>query len=357
MTTGANELTWDFGDGDTIEWNSTDNEIGDANYSPTHLYREDGVFDVTLTVNNFLGDQFVTTQTVTGLVLSTVPDFTFTVSQNTVTFTDNSLLAESHFWDFGDGNTSEEENPVHTYESDGTFNVTLTTTNTENVSRSITMPVPVGGIMATRAAVILNGTMDDFMFDDGVDGDGNPSDPAGLDNRTDNADAWDMTPNSTVVDNDFMTVDSPFTWRNDALNTFIETLSPDNEAPGTTTNANTGRFGITLREIQRRAYQPIEVEAGVEYTITLWVRVENTGEFTLHILDNEIQDESTLVEDALTEPLVVTGGVNNNNVYEQYTITFTATGNLALFYGIPTGDLGNDNEVFIDDIEIITPGF
>ena len=357
LSSGANSLVWDFGDGETVEWEVEDG-FDDPDFNPTHTYTTDDDFEVTLTVTNFLDREVTITKSVTGLVLSTVPDFTFTTSNLTATFTDASILAVSHEWDFGDDSpVSFDVNPVHTYATNGTFLVTLTTTNEAGVSRSIAKSVPVGGVEATVAAVILNGTMDDFEFDDGFDGDGNASVPPGLDNRTDNADAWDMTPSSTVVDNTGMTVPSPFNWSNSDLNDFIETLSTSNEAPGTTTNENTGRFAINLREIQRRAYQPIAVEVGVEYTITLWVRVEAAGELTLHILDNEITNESTLNEDALTEPLVVTGGVNNMNSYEQYSITFEATTTTALFYAIPTGELGSSNEVFIDDVEIITPGF
>jgi PKD repeat protein len=35
----------------------------------------------------------------------------------------------SYFWDFGDGTTSEEQNPIHLYESEGSFDVTLTVTD------------------------------------------------------------------------------------------------------------------------------------------------------------------------------------------------------------------------------------
>jgi len=35
----------------------------------------------------------------------------------------------SWLWDFGDGSTSTEQNPVHIYESEGSFTVKLTATN------------------------------------------------------------------------------------------------------------------------------------------------------------------------------------------------------------------------------------
>jgi len=44
-----------------------------------------------------------------------------------VSFTDESVgVIESRSWDFGDGNTSEEQNPTHTYASPGTYTVVLT---------------------------------------------------------------------------------------------------------------------------------------------------------------------------------------------------------------------------------------
>jgi len=49
----------------------------------------------------------------------------------TVQFTDESTdIPQEWLWDFGDGNTSEEQNPVHTYDDEGTYTVTLTVSNT-----------------------------------------------------------------------------------------------------------------------------------------------------------------------------------------------------------------------------------
>jgi len=55
-------------------------------------------------------------------------DVTSTCS-GVVQFTDQSSLATSWLWNFGDGNTSTEQNPLHAYLTDGTFTVSLTATN------------------------------------------------------------------------------------------------------------------------------------------------------------------------------------------------------------------------------------
>ena len=58
-----------------------------------------------------------------------IVDFQFTSMNGEVTFTNNSIYGLSYSWNFGDDAFSTEQNPVHTYESPGTFTVTLTVTN------------------------------------------------------------------------------------------------------------------------------------------------------------------------------------------------------------------------------------
>jgi len=43
-----------------------------------------------------------------------------------VTFNNTSSGAESYVWDFGDGTSSSEQSPVHTYDTEGTYEVKLT---------------------------------------------------------------------------------------------------------------------------------------------------------------------------------------------------------------------------------------
>lgn len=80
-------------------------------------------------------------------------DFSFTDGDQTVTFTNTSRNATSYTWDFGDGNTSTDENPVHTYAADGVYSVTLTASDGSDES-------------VTTVALELNVTpITDFVID------------------------------------------------------------------------------------------------------------------------------------------------------------------------------------------------
>lgn len=56
-------------------------------------------------------------------------NFTGVVDVLTVTFTNTSKFADSYSWDFGDGATSAQLSPTHTYAAPGIYKVKLTATN------------------------------------------------------------------------------------------------------------------------------------------------------------------------------------------------------------------------------------
>lgn len=58
-----------------------------------------------------------------------VSNFSYVDNGGVVNFTDNSVGATSWLWNFGDGNTSTAQNPMHTYASPGNYTVTLTINN------------------------------------------------------------------------------------------------------------------------------------------------------------------------------------------------------------------------------------
>ncbi len=58
-----------------------------------------------------------------------VANFTSNITGNSVAFTNASEFATTYLWDFGDGNYSNDEHPVHVYSSNGNYNVTLIATH------------------------------------------------------------------------------------------------------------------------------------------------------------------------------------------------------------------------------------
>jgi PKD repeat protein len=84
----------------------------------------------------FCSDSLCQEVTVFGGGTNCFADFYYTYDSlggntNTINFYDLSTptgLIDSWYWDFGDGNTSNEQNPVHTYSSSGIYGVCLTIT-------------------------------------------------------------------------------------------------------------------------------------------------------------------------------------------------------------------------------------
>jgi PKD repeat protein len=72
-------------------------------------------------------------------------DFFFEIDSLTVNFIDHSTSATSYLWNFGDGTTSADKDPMHTYASSGDYNVCLRVQNecgTDSVCKTITIDCP-----------------------------------------------------------------------------------------------------------------------------------------------------------------------------------------------------------------------
>src|SRR5205823_14847945 len=63
-------------------------------------------------------------------------------NRTTKKFIDNSIGPETWFWEFGDGTTSTQQNPLHTYSTPGFYVVKLTVTNgscSHSTTRNVVM--------------------------------------------------------------------------------------------------------------------------------------------------------------------------------------------------------------------------
>ena len=115
---------WQFGDG------GSSNE-----QSPQHTYGAGGTYDVVLTVTDDgdATDDVSRQVSVTPQNQGPTASFTVVCALLTCTFTDASTdsdgTVEGWSWSFGDGATSEQQNPQHTYASGSTYSVTLTVTD------------------------------------------------------------------------------------------------------------------------------------------------------------------------------------------------------------------------------------
>ena len=206
-------------------------------------------------------------------------------------------------------------------------------------------------VAATFEVVVQNGTFDDYTTSTG-----------------DNADGWDMTPNSTLVDNTGATVDSPYTWSNSDLDAWLTTnCGDDSEQPSSTSDGNKfallGDRGLKLNEACRRLYQPVTVEVGVEYTLSIQTRSEVEGlNPEVYILNTAIADESD-IEGNSDAFITITDDFNSSkattelDTFTTTTLDFTPTTTTAIIYVRCPNCIDGSNEVFVDNIDVETPGF
>lgn len=86
------------------------------------------------------------------------PNVTFDMAVDglTITITNNTSGATSYAWDFGDGQTSTEQNPTHTYATPGIYNVKLVASNAN------------GSNEGSKMAFITNQTVSDAVLQGGA---------------------------------------------------------------------------------------------------------------------------------------------------------------------------------------------
>ena len=129
---------WDFGDG------TTSNEV-----NPTHLYFNPGTYNVRLIAIDSSTCNISDTSGIFTIQVFSKPTAFFNWAPNPpientpVRFTNLSIGASRYLWNFGDGSSSILSNPVHQYETTGTFNPELIAYNDANCTDTFNLDVNV----------------------------------------------------------------------------------------------------------------------------------------------------------------------------------------------------------------------
>ena len=130
LADGAMSFFWDFGDGQTS-----------GALNPEHRYTSHGTYPVMLSTET---DHNCKDTIVKEITVNPKPTARFHVDnvpcQTPSKFRDSSAIArgniEEWIWDFGDGNTSDKQNPDYRYNAPGTYSANLTVVSDSGCSHS-----------------------------------------------------------------------------------------------------------------------------------------------------------------------------------------------------------------------------
>jgi PKD repeat protein/sugar lactone lactonase YvrE len=125
----------DAGDHESYLWS-------DGSTNRTLEVSAEGIYSVTVTNSSGC----TASDSVSAMVLS-LPDayFYYDVNALEVQFVNEAINADAHYWDFGDGTSSTEENPIHNYTSKGSYTVSYTALSDFCGSSVFTETVKVSG--------------------------------------------------------------------------------------------------------------------------------------------------------------------------------------------------------------------
>jgi PKD repeat protein len=137
---GPNAWSWDFDDGSTSTLQH-----------PTHTFANPGTYNVCLTASNFVGNSQPYCQDVT--IVNAAPIALFLVNTSndpTIQLDEFSLNNPTAWsWDFGDGGTSTLQEPEHTYDLAGQYEICLIASNAygsdtscQNINIVNYLPIP-----------------------------------------------------------------------------------------------------------------------------------------------------------------------------------------------------------------------
>lgn len=242
-----------------------------------------------------------------------------------ITFSDLSFESTTYMWDFGGGATSTEKDPTYTFAGgEGVYPVTLTVSDDNNATNSVTYNVKVVDVFVAITPTILNGD-----FSDGQNG-------------------WKVSSFTGGTT-------SPFNSSGDG--SWINYDGSDNGAktPGAKWTMSTSA-GEWVSSNTRYAYQSIIVSPNTdyvleyEYAIVDALAADPTGgrRIVAEILDGHFDDGAKAVANSNAGALAQHIGTNaaGKTIFTTVEVNFTsnATGEIAIWiYGVTPVDSYIDN--------------
>ena len=147
QTRGSLNWTWDFGDDSPVSYGE----------NVVHNYSNVGNYTVNLTIKNGEGYTYNTTTNISVLILKANFNTSSVLQPNvTIYFNDTSdgyYNITNWTWDFGDGNTSYQQNTNHTYPTTGAYNVSLIVLDEENNSHTCYKTIYVESVLSDFVSV------------------------------------------------------------------------------------------------------------------------------------------------------------------------------------------------------------
>ena len=138
----------------TIEWDFGDGSTANDTLTPVHIYPDNGIYDVTLTITD--KDAASSTNTMTVTVNNAAPAIASLTGDTNVnegdtanfslTATDPGNDELNYTWDFGDGEVATGKDVSHTFANNGSYTITATVTDDDGAATSSTIEVTVNNV-------------------------------------------------------------------------------------------------------------------------------------------------------------------------------------------------------------------
>lgn len=145
------EYFWEYGDG-----------VASTKFEPYHKYPQPGLYEIALTVANEQSgcvNKYTKVVLVGNMNKDCHSEFNFQDDGfNKVYFGNNSLVnkVNKYLWNFGDGKSSSEAQPNHTFSKKGYYNVCLTTIDSQNKCQDTRCKYVRVGLDTTKSMACFN---------------------------------------------------------------------------------------------------------------------------------------------------------------------------------------------------------